>query len=209
MLTEHIKNVLNGKPVYEIEIPYVEGAMAELLLPLSGGCTIIEDSDRLEPTKGCDVMVVSNSMSSTAPDNLSEVEFIISPDAIDKRIVSDAAKVFGDELRERMLAGEYNPMHSDFRLPVGFVDRIKNMFIERKKVLDQKMVWFTFGVENRECYSSWPVGAYRFGASNHTCFNLPKVKPALMRLMKREVIQSIRVTGPIPQHWYFGTMYKQ
>lgn len=170
MLTEHIKNVLNGQPVYELEIPYVEGAKLDLLFPPSPSSVVVEDFDRLEPTKGSDVMVVSNSMPSTQPDNLDEVDIII----------------------------------PEGRMPADLVGRITNMIMERQKVLTQKMVWFTFSVENRECYSSWPVGAYRFGASNVACFNEPKVAPALTRLMKRHVIQTIRVTGPVPQHWYFG-----
>lgn len=172
MLTEHIKNVLNGQPVYEIEIPYVEGAMANLLFPPSDSCIVVEDSDRLEPTKGCDAMVVSNSMPSTQPDNLDEVDILI----------------------------------PEGRMPKDLIGRITNMIMERQKVLTQKMVWFTFGLEGRECYTSWPVGAYRFGASNLACYNEPKVAPALRRLAKREVIQAIRVTGPVPQHWYFGAV---
>lgn len=169
MLTEHIKNVLNGQPVYELEIPYVEGAMQDLLFPPSESGVVFEDSDHL-PAKGCDVFVIGDDMVSTQPDNLDEVDVII----------------------------------PEGRMPQDLVYRITNMIKERQKVLTQKMVWFTFSVENRDCYGDWPVAAYRFGASNRTCYNVPKVAPAVKRLMNRHVIQGIKVTGPIPQHWYFG-----
>ena len=201
MLTEHIKNVLNGQPVYEIEIPYVEGAMQDLLFPPSESSVVFEDSDHL-PAKGCDVIVIGNEMKSTQPDNLNAVEFIMSPDAIAKRIVDDQH----DELCERIASGEYDPDGHDFQMPAGFVDRIRDLLKRREKALKEKMVWFTFGLDGRDCYSSWPVAAYHFGACNQTCYNEPKVAPALLRLMKRDVIQGIRVTGPIPQHWYFGTI---
>lgn len=170
LLDEYIKTVTAGKPVYEIEIPYVEGAMAELLLPLSAGCTVIEDSDRLEPTKGSDVMVASNSTVSIQPDNQSEVDILI----------------------------------PEGRMHKNLVDLITNLVVQRQKVPTQKMVWFTFGFEGHLVKLSWPVGIYCYSTSNLAQYNERKVVPALRRLAKREVIQAIRVTGPVPQHWYFG-----
>lgn len=186
LLDDYIKTVTDTKPTYQIEIQPDENAVHDLFFPLA---------------KYSDTLVQGNKMISTLPAERQGDVINCDPQAT----VAQVTSAFTESFRERIASGEYTPYLS-FEMPESFTDRITAFIERRQKVLKEKMVWFTFGLEGRECYSSWPVAAYRFGASNQTCFNEPKVAPALRRLMKRNVIQGIRVTGPVPQHWYFGTI---
>lgn len=200
LLGDYIKTVTDATPTYQIEIQPDENTVHDLFFPLA---------------KYSDTLVLGNKMISTLPTERQGEEINWDPQATPAQITSAFTESFRERVestvdfiesfRERIASGEYTPDMS-FEMPESFTDRIASLIERRQKVLKEKMVWFTFGLEGRECYSSWPVAAYRFGASNQTCFNEPKVAPALRRLMKRNVIQGIRVTGPVPQHWYFGTI---
>lgn len=108
-------------------------------------------------------------------------------------------------LEERIKSG--NAADDTFRLPEGFRDRIIKFLEERKKVLRKKILWFTYRVDATGTpWVDFPVVGYRFGNQPDTALNTPSVMGAVKRMVKRNNILKLTVSGPVPQHWFHGPM---
>lgn len=108
-------------------------------------------------------------------------------------------------LEERIEAGELSD--KAFRLPEGFRDRIIKFLEERKKVLNKKINWFTYRVDvHGQPWVDFPVVGYRFGNPPDTALNTPSVMRAVKRMVTRNNIRNVTVSGPVPQHWFHGPM---
>lgn len=177
-----------------------------------------------------DILVIGDDMISNAPNDERPLEFVITQDQIDKRVTKEGQRVMTEltqeyldsqvdpdevirtlqnfvqgELHERLASGELNSELGSVALPNKFKERLAQLVRDRQKVLDDKIHWLTMRRdEHGLTHHSFPVASYRFGVTYDQIIKLDSVRNALRRLRNRSHIYNIKVTGPVPQHWYHG-----
>lgn len=113
-----------------------------------------------------------------------------------------------DDLNTRLRSGCIDPLDEVVHpvvWPEGFRARVEKIIRDRQSELDNKIQWLTVRRDQHGLsYHSFPLASYRFGLSYAQIAQQPSVTNALHRIRNREHIQSIKVAGPVPQHWYHG-----
>lgn len=101
--------------------------------------------------------------------------------------------------------GDPSPGYHD--LPEGFRKRIEAILEARQKILNERIVWFTYRVDDHnQPWIDFPVVGYRFGNPPADAMYVPSVRAAVRRMVKRGNVKAVRVIGPVPQHWFHGQM---
>jgi hypothetical protein len=186
-LKDYIESIEAVEPTYVVEIPSGGESISEYLLgtlgvPKTDDLLVLEDSDVCQQTK----------LSSTHADAAVEAYHAQVTDDLNGRLRSGSLNADFD--------GDPSP---DYYGALG--QRIMDLIEERRKILNERINWFTYRVdEHNEAWVDFPVMAYRFGHPSMVAMANPAVKKAVKRLRQRGNVKAIRVTSPVPQHWYHG-----
>lgn len=185
-----IQDQINATPVYVVPVASdpeaLEKRFTELLTP-PVDLVVLEDSDVCHQSK------------------LSSIHASAVVDAYHEKVTDDLTNRLRTGSLNADFDGDPTPGYHD--LPEGFRKRIEAIIEERRKILNERIVWFTYRVDEfNQPWIDFPVVGYRFGTPPSDAMYVPSVKAAVRRIAKRGNVKAIRVIGPVPQHWFHGPM---